>query len=222
MCGGDASKPVREQEKYEQERLAKTNATAAAIRRAFDNPSRQAEIGDYEDATQKLYMRSFDRQHGDAARELKFAMARTGQGTGQVGVDKGAELTRQYGDGVLKITRAAKQAGARLRAADKDTEGRLIGMAQGGLDMTNTYQMALTGMRDNVRAAQAEAVPEGLGQAFAGLADTYQFSQEAKHYQRGYQQAATGNGTTPNWMSAYGAAPSGVNSTPSWMVGGGG
>ena len=223
MCGGGGSSDaVKEQNRAEAARQAQVNAIAGQVRNVFNSPSRQAEINKYEADTAKFYQNTLNQQHDNAARELKFALARTGQVGGQVAVDKGADLTRTYNEGTLKVTRAAAQAASRLRAADQDTQGRIISMAQAGLDMTNASQLAFAGLRDNALSAKAEVVPEALGQAFAGLADTYQFSQEAKAYQRGYEQTKTGNGT-PLWMNAYGAAPnSSANSMPSWMIGGGG
>lgn len=217
MCGGGSDKAVKTQERNEKARQQEVNRVAGQIRGVFNAPARQKEISQYEADTEAFYKKYLDQQHDTAARELKFAVARTGQGGGQVAIDKGSDLTRTYNEGALKVSRAAQQAGARLRASDQDTQNRLIGMAQSGLDMTNASQLALTGMRDNALAAKAEAIPEGLGQAFGGLADTYQFSQEAKAYQRGYEQSKTGNGT-PTWMSGYGTTN---NSTPSWMIGGG-
>lgn len=220
MCGGGSDKAVKQQEKNEQLRQQQVNRVAGQIRGVFGSDARKAEISQYEADTEAFYRKYLDQQHGNAARELNFALARTGQGGGQVQIDKGADLTRNYNEGALKVSRAAQQAGARLRAADQDTQNRLIGMAQAGLDTTNSYQLALSGMRDNALAAKAEAIPEGLGQAFSGLADTYQFSQEAKAYQRGYEQSKTGNGT-PTWMSGYSGSGN-TNSTPTWMIGGGG
>ena len=222
MCGGGGSSDaVREQERAEARRQAQVNGIAAQVRNVFNSPQRQAEINQYEADTARFYQNTLDQQHGNAARELKFALARTGQTGGQVAVDKGADLTRTYNEGTLKVTRAAAQAASRLRASDQDTQGRIISMAQAGLDMTNATQLAFAGLRDNALAAKAEVIPEALGQAFAGLADTYQFSQEAKAYNRGYEQAKTANGT-PVWMNSYGAGGgSSTNSMPPWMIGGG-
>lgn len=222
MCGGDGGNAVGEQQRAEAARQAQINGIAAQVQNVFGSPERQREISQYEADTAAFLRNTLDQQHGNAARELKFALARTGQTGGQVSVDKGADLTRSYNDGTLKITRAASQAAARLRAADQDTQSRVIGMAQAGLDMTNATQLAFSGMRDNALAAKSEVVPEALGQAFSNLSDTYQFSQEAKAYQRGYEQAKTANGT-PVWMNSYGASGgSPTNSMPPWMIGGGG
>lgn len=221
MCGG-SSNAVGEQQRAEAARQAQINAIASQVRGVFNSPERANEIAQYEADTAKLLTKSLDQQHGNAARELKFALARTGQTGGQVAVDKGADLTRTYNDSTLKVTRAAAQAASRLRAADQDTQGKLIGMAQAGLDMTNATQLAFAGMRDNALAAKSEVMPDALGAAFANLSDTYAFSQEAKAYQRGYEQAKTANGT-PVWMNSYGVAGgSPTNSMPPWMIGGGG
>lgn len=218
MCGGGGDKAVKQQEKYERERQARANQVASQVRGVFSTQKRADEISQYESDTEKFYRNYLDQQHGTAAREMKFALARTGQAGSQVAIDKGGDLTRQYNEGALKVSRAAQQAGARLRAADQETQSQLIGMAQSGLEIGNASALAMSGMRNNFLAAKAEAVPEGLGQAFSGLADTYQFSQEAKAYQRGYEQTKTGNGT-PTWMTGYGNTN---NSTPAWMIGGGG
>lgn len=221
MCGGNDD-AVKEQNRTEAARQQQVNGIARQVQGVFGSEQRQADISQYERDTEAFYRNTLDQQHANAGRELKFALARTGQGGGQVAVDKGSELTRTYNEGALKVSRAAAQAGARLRAADKETEGRIIGMAQAGLDLTNANQLAFAGMRDNALAAKADVIPEALGQAFSGLADTYQFSQEAKAYQRGYEQTKTGNGT-PTWMNSYGASPQqqgSGNSAPPWMIGG--
>lgn len=220
MCGGGSSKATREQQQYEQERQRQVNGVARQVRGVFDSQQRRDEISQYERDTEALYRRTLDRQYGDAERQMRFAMARSGQTGGQVAVDNGADLTRQHNEGVIKVSRAAAQAGARLRAADKETEGRLIGMAQAGLDMTNATQMAMTGLRDNIAASKSEMSADAVGQAFASMADSYQISQEAKARREGYEAAKTGQGSTPSWLSAYGGGGT-TSSMPSWMIGGG-
>lgn len=220
MCGGGGGDPAKEQHKYDVERQAKIDATTAQIRNLYNSPSREADISKYEGDAQKLYMRTLDQQSAEASRQLKFALARTGQSGGQVAVDKGADMTKQYNEGVLKVQRAAGEAGARLRQSDADSQQNLIQMAQSGLDMGTANTLALQGIRTNLLAANSALAPSALGNAFSSLADTYQFSQEAKNYQRGYEQAAAGGAGAAPWMTAPSTA-NGNTSMPPWMLGGG-
>lgn len=223
MCGGGGGDPAKEQQQYDQQRQAKIDAVTAQIRGLYNSPSREADITTYQKDAQKLYQHTLDQQHDEAARQLKFALARTGQSTGQVGIDQGAKMTTQYNEGLLKVTRAADEAGARLRQADADTQQNLIQMAQSGMDATTANTLALQGLRTNLLASKSAIAPEALGNAFSGLADQYQFSQEAKNYQRGYQQGLGGYGGSqvPSWMQGASPGimpPSGNTSMPSWML----
>lgn len=221
MCGGGGGDPAKEQQQYDQQRQAKIDAVTGQIRGLYNNPSREADITQYQADAAKLYQHTLDQQHDDAARQLKFALARTGQSSGQVGVDQGAKLTKQYNEGVLKVTRAADEAGARLRQADADTQQNLISMAQNGLDATTANTLALQGLRTNLLASKASIAPDALGQAFSGMADAYQFSQEAKNYQRGYEQGLGSGSQVPSWMGGGNTGvmpPNGNTSMPSWML----
>jgi hypothetical protein len=220
MCGGGGGDPAKEQQKYDQQRQAKVDATTAQIRDLYNSKSREADIAKYQADAQKLYMHTLDQQSGEAARQLKFALARTGQTAGQVAVDKGADMTKQYNEGVLKVQRAAGEAAARLRQSDADSQQNLIQMAQNGMDMGTANTLALQGIRTNLLAANSSIAPSALGNAFSGLADTYQFSQEAKNYQRGYEQAAAGGAGAAPWMTSP-QASNGNTSMPPWMLGGG-
>lgn len=224
MCGGGGGDPAKEQQQYDQQRQGKIDAVTAQIRGLYNNPSRENDIAQYQADTQKLYQHTLDRQSEEAGRQLKFALARTGQSTGQVGIDQGAKLTNEYNEGVLKVTRAAGEASARLRQADADTQQNLISMAQSGMDATTANTLALQGLRTNLLASKSSVAPDALGNAFSGLADAYQFSQEAKNYQRGYESGLAGGGGNgvPSWMTgaSTGVMPpgSGATSMPSWML----
>lgn len=168
MSGG-SNKAANAANKQEQERQARIASTQSAVNRVFDSPGRQAEIDDVVNATRQFNTQDLTRQKGDADRQLKFALARSGVTGGSTQVDQQKTLGEDYQRGVLEVDRRSRAVGADLQAADQDARARLIQLATSGGDATTASRHAAEVMRTNLEAGRASATANGLGDLFVGL-----------------------------------------------------
>lgn len=187
MSGPDPTKAQRSAERAERERQARIASTVSRINQVYDNPSREAEIGDFLNATRQYYRDDLDRQKGDTDRQLRFAMARSGQTGGSVAFDNAKRVGQEYTRGVLEADRRAQAAAADIRAGDEESRLRLIQMAQAGLDTTTASQQAASALRNTLQSGRATATAEGLGDVFGSFADIYRRSRESADQRRGYR-----------------------------------
>lgn len=164
-----SNKAANAANKQEQERQARIASTQSAVNRVFDSPGRQAEIDDVVNATRQFNTQDLTRQKGDADRQLKFALARSGVTGGSTQVDQQKTLGEDYSRGVLEVDRRARATGAELQAADQDARARLIQLATSGGDATTASRHAAEVMRTNLEAGRASATANGLGDLFVGL-----------------------------------------------------
>lgn len=164
-----SNKAANAANKQEQERTARIASTQAAVNKVFDSPGRQAEIDDVVNATRQFNTQDLTRQKGDADRQLKFALARSGVTGGSTQVDQQKTLGEDYQRGVLEVDRRARATGAELQAADQDARARLIQLATSGGDATTASRHAAEVMRTNLEAGRASATANGLGDLFVGL-----------------------------------------------------
>lgn len=182
MCGGGSNSALRAQQQADASKQSAIARGTQAVDAAFNNPQREADINAFEKATGGLLRQNLDKQQVEANLQNKFALARNGQTGGQVAVDRNKLLADDYNTGILKITQAAKQAGARVRSADQTTQQNLQGLVQSGLDSGSASMQALTAMKSNIGAEQAAIDPTAVGDVFGGLADFYNTSQQTKAY----------------------------------------
>ena len=164
---------------------AKANdiATSDAVQKIndiFNSDSRRQNVQNYQNAVQQRGMTDLDRTFDDNARNLKFAMARSGLTSGSADVDLHDRLNDDYARGVLQVIANAKKAASDLRAADEASRARLISQAQAGYGLTNGAQDALSAIRGNLEQAQAQIAPQTFDQLFGQLANIYDQSQIAK------------------------------------------
>ena len=174
--GGNAS---NEALAYEQQRQAQIKATQRAIESAFTTPQREADIQDFLKATRGYYRQDADQQQGDAARQLRFALARTGQTGGRYDIDTNQRLAETYQRGLLEADRRAQSSASALRNADTEAKMRLFQMAASGLDTTTALQNSAQALRQNLEQTRADAREGGLGDLFARFGDIYASSQKA-------------------------------------------
>ena len=185
MSGGSSNSAQRAAEAAERERQAQIRGSVGRINEAFDNPNRQREIGDYLGATRQFYMNDLNRQKGETDRNLKFAMARSGQTGGKVAIDSAARVGQDYNRGVIESDRRAQSAAADLRSQDEGSRLGLIQMAQSGLDATTGSSRALSALQNNLQAGRSTATAQGLGDAFGTFANLFKRSQEEAAARRG-------------------------------------
>src|SRR5688572_13323237 len=82
-----------------------------AITAIYSNPARETDIRDVEGATRDYLQGDLNRQNTTAARELKFALARSGQTMGSVDVDQNRTLAENFLRGAVEVQRRANAAG---------------------------------------------------------------------------------------------------------------
>lgn len=182
LCGGGGNSALQAQQQADAAKQAQIAAGTQAVDAAFANPQREADINAFQQATQGLLRQSLDKQQVQANLQNKFALARNGQIGGSVAVDRNKLLADDYNNGILKITQASRQAGARVRAADQATQQNLLGLVQSGLDSGSAATQALTGMKSSLDAEKAAIDPSVVGDVFGGLGDFYSTSQQTKAY----------------------------------------
>ena len=185
MSGSSSNSAQRAAEAAEAQRQAQIRGSVSRINEAFDNPNRQREIGDYLGATRQFYMNDLNRQKGETDRNLKFAMARSGQTGSKVAIDNAARVGQDYNRGVIESDRRAQSAAADLRSQDESSRLGLIQMAQSGLDATTGSSRALSALQNNLQAGRATSTAQVLGDAFGTFANLFKRSQEAAAARRG-------------------------------------
>lgn len=155
--------------RLEMERQAAIKETQARVNNVFDNPRRARDIADFVSAVRTKNMDDLARQNTDAARELKFSLARGGLSGGSVNVDQNRRLADDYNRGALNVESRAQGAGAQLEAADQDSRARLIQLATSGLDATTAAQQAASGLRSNLETARSTGYGEDLADQFTSI-----------------------------------------------------
>jgi hypothetical protein len=183
--GGGNDKASKQAEQNERERQAKINDSVSRINAIFNDPSRQGQYDQLAGDTTAFLTGDIDRQKAVADRQLKFAMARNGQAGGSVQVDQNKRMGEDYLRAVIEAQRRGNAAGADLRAADEQSRGNLLGMAQAGLDATTAASQSANLLRNNLLSGKATSTAGGMADVFGGFADVYTKSQEAKGLRRG-------------------------------------
>lgn len=190
MCGG-SDKASKEAQAAEDERKRQIAASMSAINQAYEDPTRAANIADYQSAVQAFLNEDLSRQKGLADRQTRFAMARNGMTGGSADVDANRALSEDYQRGVLEATRKASGAAAGLRSQDMTARNNLIALAQSGMDATTAAQQAAEGIRVNLANAKADMNQQAIGGLFSKYADLYKASQERKGQQDAQKYAAS-------------------------------
>ncbi len=196
--GSSGGSAQREATRAEAERQAAIKAAIGRINSVFNDPGRQAQYADFLNASRQLYGNDLNRQQGDATRNLKFALARSGNIGGSLQKDQGKTLGENYNRGVINAERLAQSDEAGLRSQDQSARLNLIGMAQAGLDATTGAQQAAEAMRNNLQAGASTRNVQGLGDVFASMSGIYKKSQEEAQRRKELQYV---------YNSLYGGAP---------------
>lgn len=182
MSGG-SDRASREAQRNEEARQAAIRGTQGAVNNVFDSPGRAADIADYVGALREHWTGDLNKQKSDTDRELKFALARSGQAGGSTQIDQNRNVAEDYTKGLLTVDRKARGAGAQLEASDEDARARLISLATTGLDATSAASMAASAMRTNLESGRSAAELQGLGTVFGSGLQDY-FKQVADRDQR--------------------------------------
>lgn len=174
--GGSSNAAQQQAQAAEAARQAAIAQTQRRIEGIYGSPEREADIQKFLDATRQYYRTDANRQQGDAARNVRFAMARSGQTGGQFDADTNSRLSETYQRGLLEADRRAQASAANLRASDQESKQRLFALAQSGLDSTTAAQNASQALRQNLSLSNATAREQSLGDLFSSFGDVYKQS----------------------------------------------
>lgn len=190
---------ARQQEQQEAQRLAAIRSGISGVNAVYDSPNRQAQINDYLEANRKLYFDELTKQHADATRNTKFALARNGTAGSRQQIDAAADMGEAYNKGVINAERQAQGQANNLRMSDEDSRNNLIALVQSGLDATTASQRANSTLRMNLEGAKSGMGVDALGQVFGGFSDLYKRSKDRDEERRAYKDLGTLYGTAPQW-----------------------
>lgn len=157
----------------------------SGINAIYDSPDRKAQYDKLASDTTKYYTDDVNRQEAKAARQLKFAQARSGLTGGSQAAFQGKQLGQDYSQAIIDATRRGNQASSNLRASDETTRNNLIAMAESGLDAGTAANEATTSLQNNLLSSQSSATADSLGSAFGDLSSIYQNSQDQKAARQG-------------------------------------
>ncbi|AZY49591.1 hypothetical protein [Bordetella avium] len=165
--------------RMEQERQARINAAVSQVNSIFDQGDKRNALYDQQrSAVTGLNSREVDRQWGEAERQNRFGLARSGLIGGSADVDSSAELQRRTNEGLMKAAGAGDQAAADLQTADERSRQNLISMAQSGIDTGTAAQMALSQLDANANNAASARSGSNIGALFGDLANAYLMQQQ--------------------------------------------
>lgn len=191
MGAGSGNSATRRAEREENARQSRMAAGEAQVKAAFDSPERLAQQEGFLQALRENFLGDANRQKTVADRRLKFAMARGGHTGGSVALSGNKRLGEEFQKGLLNSENRAQGALSDLKSQDENARQSLISMIRAGADTgqggTRMAQMAAS----NAAGAQSRALTEGVGDIFAGTADTYLRQEDAAARRRGMRDAQT-------------------------------
>lgn len=187
MCGGGggASNQAQEMERTRQASIAKN---VSDINSAF--AGREGQYADFASARRKQYGDELGRQQKDAARNTKFALARSGLTGGSANVDAGKKLADDFNLGTITAENKTSGELAGLKAADENSRNQMIALAQSGASIGNGAAQTAAGLRANIESARAGSVAEGLGNVFGSAQEAYRGMQEQAAIRRGLRYSS--------------------------------
>jgi hypothetical protein len=208
--GSSSSKASREAARAEEARRQAIKDTQGRIEGIFSAPEREADIQDFINATQGSQQLDLDRSKGINDRQLKFAMARSGQAGGSTDIDLNQNLSEDYLRAVVEASRRAQSAGASVRSADQDAKYSLFNQAATGLDMTTATSNALQATRQNIDFAKNVSTEQNFDNFFSDYADLFTTSRKTAGERRQGAEFGTTYGRRPeNFSQVAGGAQDG-------------
>lgn len=199
---------------------AKAAAAAEAARQAAISENvgrinsayagREGQYADFVDALRKTYGTEVNRQQTDAARNLKFGLARGGLTGGSASTFAGGNLAREGKQAVLGAESKAQGALSDLRSRDEQSRLSMISLAQSGSDIGDAATQTANALRANIGSAQSANTAAEFGDVFGGTAATYKAMQEAAALRRGLKTSEVyaqpfmrGSGATGTGAGAF-------------------
>ena len=155
------------------------NNAISQINSAYDSSSRNAQINSYGTNLQNYYTGQVNQQEAINARNLKFAMARSGLTGGSAAVDSNTQLQQDYTKGLLQASQAAQSGVASLQQSDINAKNQLTSLAEQGSYTGAIPTQISQAQSASLGAAQNYGSANALGNLFSGTAGIYQNEQTA-------------------------------------------
>jgi hypothetical protein len=159
------------------QRQAQIQQSIDSINRAYTTPQRQAQYDQYGQNLDKYFTGQVNEQEGVNARNLKFAMARSGLTGGSAAVDANTQLQKDYTKGLLQASQQAQAGKASLQQSDISAKNQLISLAQQGGNIGTIPQQVSQAQTAALGAAGNYTNANALGNLFTGTAQIYQNEQ---------------------------------------------
>jgi hypothetical protein len=205
MCFGGGNRAAKQAEAAEAERQARISRSVGDINAAFQG--REAQYTGVADAVRQSLGKQLQKQQSDAARQLKFGLARGGLTGGSVAVDTGKTLGDEFNQATIGVENRAQTAASDLRAKDEASRLSMISLAQSGNDIGNAAAQTASMLNANIGAAKADNAVNTLGEAFGGSAQTYKKWQEAAATRRGLRDSEVYTAPFSRGGAALGGSP---------------
>lgn len=157
------------------------------ITSAFGSPQRQAQYNTYGQNLNDYYTGQVNNQQTTQARNLKFAMARSGLTGGSEAADSNTQLNKDYSQALLQASQQAQAGKAALEQSDIQSKNQLIGLAQQGNFTGSIPGQIATAQSAALDSAKAYGPANSLGNLFAGTASIWGNEQTASANRRAQQ-----------------------------------
>jgi hypothetical protein len=209
MCYGSSNSASNAATAQQAAQQASINSNVSAINAAF--AGRQSQYTNYQNALNSSYQTQLNQQDQTASRNLKFALAGSGETGSSVAADQGGQLQQQMGQGEVTAQEQAQSKTAALESSDNAEQQQLTQLAETGANIGNAGQQAATGLTANLNNAQSALGPNTLGNVFGGVTNTINNMNTAAQTRLGlkaaqaYTGAFTNSATTSSGFG--GAAP---------------
>ncbi len=164
---------------YNQQQQQQIQNAVNQINAAYSNPNRTNQYQQYDTNLSNYYTGQVNNQEAINARNLKFAMARSGLTGGSAAVDSNAQLQKDYTQGLLQASQAATAGTSALKQADINAKNQMISMAQAGGSIGQIPGQVASQMSANLGAAQNYGNANAINNLFAGTQGIYQNEQTA-------------------------------------------
>lgn len=162
-----------------QARQASINSSVAQIQSAYGTPARQAQYDQYGNNLDAYYTNQVKEQEAQNARNLTFAMARSGLTGGSAAADANTQLGKDYAQGIIQASQNAQAGKAALQQSDINSENQLVSLAEQG-NMTGSIPSEITASQQtNLNAAQNYGNANAINNLFGNTAKIYNTEQTA-------------------------------------------
>lgn len=176
--GGDGGTAALQAQ--EQARQARIKAATDKINQIFAQGNRDALYAQQRQNVLDMNRDKIQDGFQNAARQLRFNMARNGMFGGSLDVDSNAQLQRRNEEGLMQAAQLADNAAQQLRTQDENARGSLLSLAQTGIDSTDAAQQAAARMQANADGMRQLANQNIVGNIFEGLNEAYLGHQRAQ------------------------------------------